>query len=246
MKKIMLTLQYDGTNYHGWQRQSDLTLPTIQGEVERVLKIIYQQDINLISAGRTDRGVHAEGQVATFEAQEKIPIAKLVYALNNILAKDIVVIGASEVPKTFHARYHAQKKWYRYTVYNHPIGNVFQRNYSLHVNYSLYVDKMKEASQYFVGEHNFQAFCSARTGVKTFTRTMEKCTITKNHNLIYFDFVANGFLYNMVRIIVGTLLEVGRGKLQPIVIPRIILNQDRSKAGPTAAPEGLCLKKVFY
>ncbi len=246
MVRLKLILQYDGTAYNGWQRQKNPNLRTIQGVVEQSLTTIYQESIEVVAAGRTDRGVHAQGQVVAFDATKALPTAGLLKAMNNSLPPDVAVLSVSEVEDGFHPRYNSKGKWYRYTIYNNPVPDVFMRNYSLHIPYKLDREAMVAAGKYFCGTHNFRGFCSSHTGVKTYQRVVEKCSVSWEGDYIYLDCVANGFLYNMVRIIAGTLLECGRGKIKPEEIPAIIASQRRAAAGPTAPPQGLCLKKVYF
>ncbi|MDW7673418.1 MAG: tRNA pseudouridine(38-40) synthase TruA [Bacillota bacterium] len=244
--RVKVILQYDGTAYHGWQLQPNKSLPTVQATVEQALSTLYHREIKVQASGRTDRGVHAEGQVISFDTSEEVPVARIVPALKGILPEDIGAIRAEQVDGNFHPRYWAKKKWYRYIIYHSPVPNVFWRNYSYHVSYELDYSKMEAASSLLLGSHSFKAFSTTRTGVKTFNRELEECSLTKKENLLYVDLVANGFLYNMARIIVGTLLEVGRGYMAVNEIEKIIESQDRKKAGPTAPPQGLYLKKVIY
>lgn len=246
MKRYKLVIQYDGTNYHGWQQQPNPDLPTIQGEVEKALALIYKDPVKILAAGRTDSGVHAEGQVIAFDNEKAVPAERIANALNSILPEDIVVISCEEASLDFHPRYDAIRKWYRYTIYYDQLPNVFLRNYSWHISYQLDLAAMAGVGKYLIGTHDFSSFCSTKTGVKTFVRTLEKCTLTIDEKLLCIDLVANGFLYNMVRIIVGTMVEVGRGRFKLDNLPEIIAERDRRKAGPTAPPRGLCLKKIYY
>jgi tRNA pseudouridine38-40 synthase len=173
-------------------------------------------------------------------------VKKFVPALNGLLSDDIVIIDSEEVDCNFHSRYDAVKKWYRYTIYNNKVPDVFVRKYSMFTNLKLDVHRMKKAAEYFQGRHSFKSFCSAGSAVNDYIRTIYSSKITKENNLIIYDIIGSGFLYNMVRIIVGTLIEVGKGKICPEEIIEIINAELREAAGPTAKPEGLCLYKVYY
>jgi tRNA pseudouridine38-40 synthase len=246
MKRYKLTLEYDGTAYYGWQQQADPSLPTLQGQLEKALSLIYKEPVKVLASGRTDRGVHARGQVITFDNLGKISVERIVAGLNSILPRDMLVTGGGEVDLSFHPRHSAKGKWYRYTIYNDMLPNVFWRNYSYHVSYLLDTTAMAAACAYFEGTHDFRSFCSARTGVKNSVRSMEKCWLTSDEKLIIIDLRASGFLYNMARIIVGTLVEVGRGKIKPADISHIFDRKDRIMTGPTAPPQGLYLQQVYY
>ncbi len=247
MRNLKLTVTYDGSNYSGWQIQTKQPhVKTIQDEIQKALKKILPEACSVIASGRTDAGVHALGQTINFFTSSCIPEKKIIPALNSLLPKDIVIIDSIEVNENFHARFDVEKKWYRYTIYNNKVPDVFIRRYSMFTSFKLDIEKMKKAAEYFKGKHNFKSFCSTGTSVNDFVRTIYFSELTKKNNLIIYDIIGNGFLYNMVRIIVGTLIEVGKGKIYPDEIPNIIKEKNRYKSGPTAKPHGLCLYKTYY
>lgn len=241
---IKLEIEYDGTNYHGWQKQKNSL--TVQEIMEKAIGNITGEEIKLIGAGRTDAGVHARGQVANFHTNTRIPVERLPYAINSQLPPDIVVKSAEIVPEDFHARYSAKSKVYTYNIYNSKYLSPFYRNYSYFFPCNVLIPSMKKAAESFVGEHDFSAFMSSQSSVKNTVRTVKRLEITKEKDLITVEIEANGFLYNMVRIIAGTLLMVGIGKIEPSEIPDIIRSKDRKRAGPTLPANGLFLEKVIY
>ncbi|WP_258358878.1 tRNA pseudouridine(38-40) synthase TruA [Moorella sulfitireducens (nom. illeg.)] len=245
MPHLKITLAYDGTNYAGWQVQPEAHGPTIQGIVAAALKKLTGERIYPVAAGRTDAGVHARGQVISFYTSSRIPLQRWPLALNSLLPGDIAALDAEEVPPEFHARYSARWKWYRYTIYNHNLPDVFSRRYSWQVRYPLDYAAMARGASYFTGRHDFRSFCAAGSPVRRFEREVA-ASMHRQGNFIFFDVVGNGFLYHMVRIMAGTLVEIGRGRLLPEDIPGIIAARSREKAGPTAPPHGLCLEKVAY
>lgn len=241
----MLVLEYDGTNYHGFQRQAGRL--TIQEVLEESLAKITKEDgIRVIGAGRTDAGVHAEGQVVNFKTHARMEAERFVPALNSILPGDIRVKASREVSPEFHARFDATSKTYRYVIQTGAYLSPFIRNFAHHVPYSLDVEAMERASRHLVGCHDFRAFCASGGEVKSFTRSIYRIDWAKQINLVMMTVEANGFLYNMVRIIVGTLLEVGRGKLEEADVLRILESRERPLAGPTAPAKGLTLVAVSY
>lgn len=244
MPNIKLTIQYDGTNYAGWQKQKNAD--SIQEEIEKAIRLITGEVVNLIGAGRTDRGVHSKGQVANFITKSQIPAERFKYALNSKLPTDISIVESEIVPDNFHSRYDAIGKRYRYIIYNGEIRNPLYRNYVYHVPYKLDFDAMKNSIGYFLGTHDFSAFMASNSSVKSTIRTINSLSLEKKDDLIFLTIDGNGFLYNMVRIIVGTLVEVGTGRINGESIPSIIESKDRSNAGHTAPAQGLCLEKVYY
>lgn len=244
MRNIKLVLEYDGTAYCGFQRQNGL--PTIQAELERAVAVITKSPANVIGAGRTDAGVHARGQVVNFRTSARMPAEKFVPALNSVLPADIRVLSAEEVPWEFHARYDACGKTYEYTIDTRPVPSVFLRNYAYHVPLALDLAAMRRGCGHIVGRHDFRSFAAACGGAKTFTREVKRCALEAEEGLVRITVEADGFLYNMVRIIVGTLILVGTGKLAPDDVARIRDAHDRRLAGPTAPAKGLCLVRVDY
>ncbi len=247
MPNVRLTLAYDGTAYHGFQKQSGSGLPTIQETLERCLAELSGAALKVTGASRTDAGVHARGQVVNFvTGRWGIPTERIPAALNGVLPGDIAALDAREVPADFHARYSAVAKTYSYTLYNHPVRSPFQRLYSLHVPGALDLRAMRLAARYLTGRHDFSAFQATGRPVQSAVRTLTRADIEAQAPLVRLVFRADGFLYNMVRIMAGTLLEVGLGRLDPEALPDIIAAGDRARAGPTVPPHGLCLEEVEY
>lgn len=244
MKNIKLTLEYDGTNYGGWQKQNNNK--TIQEELEKAIRKATGEDIEVIGSSRTDAGVHARGMVANFNTNSSIPPERFREAVNRNLPDDIAIIKSEQVSDKFHARYDSKGKTYSYTIINRYEKVAMGRNYMYHVKEELDVEKMKKACEFFIGKHDFAAFKTNGSSVKTSVRTIKELYIEKNNDLIKVFVTADGFLYNMVRIIVGTLVEVGKGKIYPKDIENIIISKERSKAGPCVQPNGLVLEKVYY
>ena len=244
MRNIKLIIEYDGKGFNGWQKQPDKL--NIQGEIEKAINEITGENIELIASGRTDRGVHSLGQTANFKTSSNIPIEKFPIAINSKLKKSIIIKDAEEVDENFHSRYSVKSKTYRYTINNSKYGSAIYRNLEFHFSTKLDINKMKEASKYFEGEHDFKAFKASGTSSKSSVRIIYKADVYAKDDRIYIELTGNGFLYNMVRIIAGTLLEVGLKKILPSEIPGIIESKDRTKAGKTLPANGLCLMKVEY
>ena len=245
MRNIKLVIEYDGKDFNGWQKQP--TKLNIQGEIERAIKQITGEEVDLTASGRTDAGVHALGQVANFKTNSNIPIEKIPIALNSNLKKSIVIKSAEEVEERFHSRLNCKRKTYRYIINNSKYGTAIYRNLETHIPMKLDIQKMKEAVKYFEGEHDFKAFKASGTSSKSSVRTIYKAEVIEAGNeRIYIELTGNGFLYNMVRIISGTLVEVGLGKIEPNEIKTIIDSQKRENAGKTLPPQGLYLIKVEY
>lgn len=243
-RNIKLVLEYDGTNYCGFQRQKNAK--SIQGTLERVLSRLCNQKIRVIGSGRTDSGVHAEGQVANFHTTSRIPCKQFLRALNGLLPEDISVREVTEVRPFFHARFGAKRKLYRYRVLVSAVPSALMRNFVHHVSVPLNLSLMRKGARLLQGRHDFRSFQAKADVTKTSVRKIWHLSIVKKGNLIDFLIEADGFLYNMVRNIVGTLLLVGAGKLSLDALDKILAARDRRKAGPTAPPEGLTLLKVFY
>ncbi|MCD8180986.1 MAG: tRNA pseudouridine(38-40) synthase TruA [Firmicutes bacterium] len=244
MMNIKLKLQYDGTAYHGWQIQKNAV--TVQETVRNAVEKITGEKINLIGCGRTDTGVHAEGYVCNFHTQSRIPCEKYPYALNACLPDDIVCFGAEEVEDDFHANKSAVKKRYVYKILNREFSDAVMHRYAWHYKYPVDIDKMRAAAKAFEGEHDFVGFASSGFSVKTTVREIYSLDVSRDGDIITVDVTGNGFLYNMVRIITGTLVFAGTGRINPDDMREIIESKDRSRAGITAPPQGLCLKEVYY
>lgn len=242
--KILIRISYDGSNYYGWQRQNNFI--SVQQRVEEALSELMNQNITIRGSSRTDTGVHALAQGAVFEADTTIPMDKLPYAVNSFLPKDIVVWQAMEVSQDFHPQYNVKDKTYEYKIQNSCFRNPKLYNYTDFVHYDLNIKNMQEACKYFIGEHDFTSFCASGAQSKTTIRKIYTLTVDKDDDIISIKVKGNGFLYNMVRIIVGTLVEVGKGKLKPKDMETIILSKDRAKAGKTMVPNGLTLMEVNY
>lgn len=229
----------------GWQKQPNAL--NIQGEIERAIFEITGEEADLIASGRTDRGVHAFAQVANFKIEsEKLPIEKFAVALNSKLKNSIRIKSAEEVDERFHSRYSVHSKTYRYVINNSEFGTAIFREFEYNFPIRLDVEKMQKAVEFFVGEHDFKGFKASGTSSKSSVRTIYSAKVYKDGDKINIELTGNGFLYNMVRIIAGTLLEVGTGKIKPEEIPEIILSGDRTKAGRTLPAHGLYLVKVEY
>ena len=245
MRNIKLVIEYDGKEFNGWQKQP--TKLNIQGEIERAIKQITGEEVDLTASGRTDAGVHALGQVANFKTNSNIPIEKIPIALNSNLKKSIVIKSAEEVEERFHSRLNCKRKTYRYIINNSKYGTAIYRNLETHIPIKLDIQKMQEAVKYFEGEHDFKAFKASGTSSKSSVRTIYQAkVIDVGNERIYIELTGNGFLYNMVRIISGTLVEVGLGKIQSKDIQTIIESKKRENAGKTLPPQGLYLVNVEY
>ncbi|WP_250278141.1 tRNA pseudouridine(38-40) synthase TruA [[Clostridium] colinum] len=244
-KNILLTVAYDGTNYFGWQKQDNVK--TIQGELEKALSKLFKQKIDIRGASRTDTGVHSLCQLALLKHKTTIPIDRIPLAINSFLdTKEIIITNAMYVDESFHPQNSVYKKTYQYKIYNANFLNPLLRNYTEFVHKPLNIEKMKQATKYFLGRHDFKAFCATGSTAKTTERTIYYLDIIKEDNIITIEITGNGFLYNMVRIIAGTLIDVGLDKKQPEDIEHIILSKDRQKSGKTASASGLTLYKVYF
>ena len=244
MRNIKLTIEYDGKDFNGWQKQPNKL--NIQGTIEQAIKSITGEEIELNASGRTDAGVHALGQVANFKTNSQIPIEKFSIAINSKLKRSIVIKKAEEVDEKFHSRLSCKKKTYRYIINNTEEGSAIYRNLETHIQPKLDVEKMNQAVKYFEGEHDFKAFKASGTSNKSSIRTIYEAKVYKKEDRIYIELTGNGFLYNMVRIIAGTLVDVGIGKIEPEKVAEIIESKKRENAGKTLPPNGLYLLKVIY
>ena len=244
MRNIKIKIEYDGKNFNGWQKQPDKL--NIQGEIERAIFDITGEEVNLTASGRTDAGVHSLGQTANFKIENNMPIEKIPLAINSKLKKTIRVQSAEEVDERFHSRYNCKGKKYRYIINNAQIESALYKDLELHISQKLDLEKMREAIKYFIGKHDFSAFKSSGTSSKNSVREIYKAEIIEDGERIKIELTGSGFLYNMVRIISGTLVEVGLGKIEPNQIPKIIESKDRGMAGKTLPPQGLYLVEVYY
>lgn len=266
MRNIKLTIQYDGTEYLGWQRQTSsfksqvtgnmsktknlrkekVRQPSVQGTIEQTIFKLLGEKVGLIGSGRTDAGVHAMGQVANFKIKSNNKISDLYSGFNSILPEDIFINQVEEVNKNFNAQYDAKCKKYRYNIINTKFCPPFYRTFYTHISYPLKFDLMKKEAQVLKGEHDFKSFQVSDKREGTTVRKVKDLNLRKNKNIITIDIEANGFLYKMVRSIIGTLIEIGRGKFPPDCMKNILESKDRREAGPTADPTGLFLVKVEY
>ncbi len=244
MKRVKLVVGYDGTNYSGWQVQPGRK--TIEGELNKHLSELLGEEIQVIGASRTDSGVHALCNVAVFDTNARIPGEKISYALNQRLPEDIRIQSACEVDAEFHPRHCNSQKTYEYRITRGEFPIPTKRLYSYFTYYSLDVDKMRQAATYLVGEHDFKSFCSVAAVVETTVRTILSIDIIEEKDDLIIRVKGTGFLYNMVRIIAGTLMEVGKGKIKPEQMKEILEATDRNAAGPTAQPQGLMLVRYDF
>ena len=243
--RYILNISYDGTNYSGYQSQKDKR--TIQDELEKSLSIVLRHEVSIVASGRTDAGVSAIEQVCHMDLIEEIDAKRTLGYVNTLLPKDIRVLNINRTDDDFHARYSAKKKTYEYFFYVSSVEIPVYERMATRIGYNLNIDAMKDACKYFLGKHDFSSFCASNTEVKDKTREIYDIDIMEANDCIYkLTITGNGFLYNMVRIIMGTLVSVGMNKLQAQDIPDIIASKDRSKAGKTVPSKGLFLKKVLY
>ncbi len=244
MENYKITIEYNGTNFFGWQKQEGLR--TVQGELERAIKTLSGQDVTVEGCGRTDKGVHALGQVASFEMDSKIPLKNLKTALNDLLPADIRIKKVETAAPDFHARFSAKRKTYRYVVQVGGQRSAIKYGTCAFYPYLVNLSAMQSASKLLLGKHNFKGFCSTNTNVTNFEREIYNISISKRGSVYTFEVTGNGFLYNMIRIIVGTLLDVGRGHLPEENIAKALKSGERKYAGVTMEPNGLFLKNVQY
>lgn len=244
MRNIKLTIRYDGSRYAGWQRQKNAS--AIQEVIQHAVKNITGEKVNLTGSGRTDAGVHAEAQIANFRTGSKIPLKNLRMALNSELPKDIVITHIEEAGPKFDSQRSAKSKIYRYTIYNDDFIDPFIRRYAAKCFFKLNMGDMKKAAKILTGRHDFKSFRTCDGQEKNTVRKIEYIKIAKSKDVVYIYIKADGFLYNMARSIVGTLVEAGRGKFSLKYVKDILLKKDRRFCGPTMPAKGLCLVKVFY
>lgn len=242
--RVMLKVAYDGTNYHGWQLQPDAV--TIESVLNETISELFHEDIKVIGASRTDAGVHAMGNIAVFDTNSRMPAEKVSYALNQRLPDDIKIQKSCQVEDDFHPRHQNSMKTYEYRILNTEFPMPTERLYAHFTYVPLDINLMQEAAAYLEGEHDFKSFCSVNTTVESTVRIIYQIQVEKHNNTIVIRVTGNGFLYNMIRIIAGTLMEVGRGKIAPIQIRDILEAKDRECAGPTAPANGLTLMEYRY
>lgn len=247
MANIKVIIAYDGTNYHGFQEQRGTGFMTVQSVFEEKLSKLAKKDIRVIGAGRTDAGVHARGQVVNFDSGDlRIPPERLAYALNSLLPVDIVALESSEVPVSFHSRFSAAAKTYQYVINNGKKPSPFLRLYSYHIPRHLNTDAMQDGAQHLVGRHDFSAFRALGTPVKTTVRNLYGIRVSREGDLVYIEIRADGFLYHMARMIAGTLIRLGLGKIEPQDVFDIQASRDSLKGGPAAPARGLFLDSIEY
>ena len=244
MKRVKLIVAYDGTGYCGWQVQPNEI--TVEGVLNKHISELTGEDIKVIGASRTDSGVHALGNVAVFDTESRIPGEKMAKALNARLPEDIIIQDSKEVPLDYHPRFQDTRKTYEYTFYNARYDNPVTSRHHHFVYVPLDVEKMKEAASYFLGEHCFISMCSSKAQVTSYVREIYECDVTQNGKYITMRVTGSGFLYNMVRIIAGTLMKIGQGDWEPERIPEILAGCDRQLAGPTAPARGLTLMEIHF
>lgn len=245
MRNIKFTVSYDGTRYNGWQRQ-DNTDNTIQGKLEQLLSRMTGENVEIDGSGRTDGGVHAHGQVANFHTNATMTTEEMMQYMNTYLPMDIAVLDVKDASERFHSRLNVKRKTYCYHIWNSSVPNVFERKYSYQVSEKLNLEAMKEAAAYLLGTHDFKAFCARKKMKKSTVRMMESIEFEKNGDMLLITYKGNGFLYNMVRILTGTLIEVGRGERSSLSVKEALESKSRDKAGFTAPAQGLFLEKVDY
>ena len=244
MRNIKLTLEYDGKDFFGFQKQKRTR--TVQSELEAAFQKLFREKIKLAAAGRTDSGVHAEAQVVSFKTRSKLPVSKIKLGLNYYLPKDLAVTEAKEVSLKFHAQFSARWKTYEYRVWNSSARSPLNRFCTFHVPYALNCSKMKQAAKLLLGKHDFRVFESSRGRRKNAVRTIRKLLIQKKGYGVYFTIESDGFLYKMVRSMAGTLLEVGSGRLSIARFKEILTSPNKELMGAVVPPQGLVLKEVRY
>jgi tRNA pseudouridine38-40 synthase len=245
LRNLLFTLCFDGAGYHGWQIQPNAV--TVQQVFQTALQNVLQETPNLKGCSRTDAGVHARMFCVSLHTERQIPCGRLVQAVNHFLPPDVAVTACREVPPAFHARYSCRGKQYVYQIWNAPVRDPFLYRRALHYWYPLDEELLNRTAEQYIGRHNFTSFCTQDKREKgDFTRTITQAEVQRSGSMVTFSVTADGFLYNMVRILTGTLLYAAQGKLMPRDIPRIFAAKDRSQAGPTAPPQGLYLNHVYY
>lgn len=244
MKRIFLRVAYDGTDFVGWQIQSEGR--TVEGELNKAINALTGETIEVIGASRTDSGVHAKGNVAVFDTESTVPADRFMYALNSLLPEDVSIVESKEVADDFHPRHCTSIKTYEYRIFVSRINDPLKRRYAYRFPTDLDVNRMDEAAKYLIGEHDFKSFCCVRTQAETTVRKLYSADVFHDGDDIVIRVSGAGFLYNMVRIIAGSLMEVGSGKKAPIFIKEALEGTDRTLAGPTAEPQGLTLINIEF
>lgn len=245
MRNLKMSIEYDGTRYKGWQKQKG-DIPTIQAKIENVLSKMTGEDIQVVGCGRTDSGVHAENYIANFHTNCTLTVDDMLNYLYEFLPEDIVIKSMKDTTERFHARYNVKSKTYVYRINNNRFRNVFNRKYAYHTDEELNLNEMRNAAEVLIGTHDFKSFTSLKSSTKSTVRTINYIHITEDNGMIEIEVNGNSFLLNMVRIITGTLLEVGKGNLKRSDMERILNEMKRSEAGPIAQAKGLCLKSIQY
>lgn len=244
MQNVRITIQYDGTDYHGWQMQRDLR--TIQGELTRATSLLDRREVTVHGAGRTDAGVHAEGQVASFQFERRFAPMELRDAINGNLDRDIRVLDVEFIDESFHARLSARRKTYRYRIWTADVVSPFVRRYVCHHRGQLNTDEMIRAAEALIGQHDFTAFTVSSSEVRSHVRNIEMISIERESNGLAIVVIADGFLRYMVRTIAGALIDIGRGHREAVEMAAILESRDRRRAGPCAPAAGLTLMRVDY
>lgn len=244
MRNLLMTIQYDGSAYHGWQVQSNAL--TVQEVFQNAVEKVFRSRLDIKGCSRTDSGVHANMYCVSLKTDMNIDCLGALRAMNTALPPDIAVIDCREVPSDFHPRYSCKSKEYVYKIYNGSIRNPFLQKYTFHYRYALDAELMDREAQAFLGKHDFSGFCSARSDIEDTVRFVKNVSVKREGDMVLFTVEADGFLYNMVRIMVGTLLFVNEGKIKPGELKDVIESKDRSRAGKTAPPQGLYLNRVNY
>ncbi len=244
MRNLKFTMSYDGTNYHGFQIQKDCV--TIEGALKEAVYKLTGENVDIVGCGRTDAGVHAINYTFNFKTNSSIPCDKFPIALNTVTPDDITILSCAEVTQDFHSRFCAKNKTYRYIILNEKFKNPFMLRYAYHYKHKLDIEKMNAAKKYIEGTHDFKCFMAQGSVIRDTVRTVYSIDITKDKEKIIIDVCGNGFLYNMVRIIVGTLISAGNGKIEPEEVENIINGKNREEAGMTVPANGLYLKEVIY
>lgn len=244
MRNLLMTIQYDGSDYHGWQVQSNAL--TVQEVFQNAVEKVFRSRLDIKGCSRTDSGVHANMYCVSLKTDMNIDCLGALRAMNTALPPDIAVIDCREVSSDFHPRYSCKSKEYVYKIYNGSIRNPFLQKYAFHYRYALDAELMDREAQAFLGKHDFSGFCSARSDIEDTVRCVKNVSVKREGDMVLFTVEADGFLYNMVRIMVGTLLFVNEGKIKPGELKDVIESKDRSRAGKTAPPQGLYLNRVNY